>query len=136
MLALFAVAVVLLAVFVWWQARAPDPLLPLHIIRERNRAGCFLTMALAVIGMFGMFLFMTYYLQVILGYSPVRAGLAFLPLTVAIIVGATQISARLLNHVPPRVLMVPGMLLSAAAMVILTRMTVNSGYTGEILPRC
>jgi EmrB/QacA subfamily drug resistance transporter len=133
-LALFAVAVVLLAVFVWWQARAPDPLLPLHIIRERNRAGCFLTMALAVIGMFGMFLFMTYYLQVILGYSPVRAGLAFLPLTVAIIVGATQISARLLNHVPPRVLMVPGMLLSAAAMVILTRMTVNSGYTGEILP--
>jgi predicted MFS family arabinose efflux permease len=91
-------------------------------------------MALAVIGMFGMFLFMTYYLQVILGYSPVRAGLAFLPLTVAIIVGATQISARLLNHVPPRALMVPGMLLSAVAMVILTRMTVNSGYTGEILP--
>ncbi len=132
-LALFAVAAALLATFVWWQTRAPDPLLPLHIIRDRDRAGCFLTMALAVIGMFGMFLFMTYYLQVILGYSPVRAGLAFLPLTVAIIVGSTQISARLLHHVPPRALMVPGMLLSAIAMVILTRMTVHSSYTTEIL---
>jgi MFS family permease len=133
-LALFAVSAALLATFVWWQTRAPDPLLPLHIIRDRDRAGCFLTMALAVIGMFGMFLFMTYYLQVILGYSPVRAGLAFLPLTVAIIVGSTQISARLLHHVPPRALMVPGMLLSAIGMVILTRMTVHSSYTTEILP--
>ncbi|MDQ0812692.1 EmrB/QacA subfamily drug resistance transporter [Streptomyces sp. B3I7] len=133
-LALFAVAAVLLAAFVWWQTRAPDPLLPLHILRDRDRAGCFLTMGLAVIGMFGMFLFMTYYLQVILGYSPVRAGLAFLPLTVAIIVGSTQISARLLHHVPPRTLMVPGMLLSAIAMVILTRMTVHSSYTSELLP--
>jgi len=133
-LALFAVAAVLLATFVWWQTRAPDPLLPLHILRDRDRAGCFLTMGLAVIGMFGMFLFMTYYLQVILGYSPVRAGLAFLPLTVAIIVGSTQISARLLHHVPPRALMVPGMLLSAVAMVILTRMTVHSSYTSELLP--
>jgi EmrB/QacA subfamily drug resistance transporter len=133
-LALFAVAVALLAVFVRWQTRAPDPLLPLHIVRDRDRAGCFLTMALAVIGMFGVFLFMTYYLQVVLAYSPVRAGLAFLPLTVAIIVGSTQISARLLHHVPPRALMVPGMILSAVAMVILTRMTVHSSYTTEILP--
>ncbi len=71
-LALFAAGVVLLGIFVWWQTRAPVPLLPLHIIRDRNRAGCFLTMMLAVIGMFGLFLFMTYYLQVILDYSPCR----------------------------------------------------------------
>ncbi|MFC9468015.1 MFS transporter [Streptomyces coelicoflavus] len=133
-LALFALAVALLAAFVWWQTRAATPLLPLHVIRERNRAGCFLTMMLAVIGMFGLFLFMTYYLQVILGYSPVRTGLAFLPLTVAIVVGSTQISARLLPHVSPRMLMVPGMLLASGGMVILTRMTVHSEYVSEILP--
>jgi EmrB/QacA subfamily drug resistance transporter len=133
-LSLFAVGVVLLAAFVWWQARAPMPLLPLHIIRDRNRAGCFLTMALAVIGMFGLFLFMTYYLQAVLGYSPVKTGLAFLPLTAAIIIGSTQISARLLQRVPPRMLMVPGMVLAAGGMVILTQMTTDSSYATEILP--
>ncbi|WP_445280596.1 MFS transporter [Streptomyces sp. DSM 118148] len=133
-LALLASGAVLLAVFVRWQTRAPSPLLPLHIVRDRNRAGCFLTMMLAVIGMFGLFLFMTYYLQVVLGYSPVRAGLAFLPLTAAIIVGSTQISARLLQWVAPRMLMVPGMLLAASGLLLLTRMTVGSSYTGEILP--
>ncbi|MET8246022.1 MFS transporter [Streptomyces sp. NPDC005202] len=133
-LSLFAVGVVLLAVFVWWQTRAPMPLLPLHIIRDRNRAGCLLTMMLAVIGLFGLFLFMTYYLQGILGYSPLKTGLGFLPLTAAIIVGSTQISARLLQHVAPRMLMVPGMILSASGLMILTRMTVDSRYATELLP--
>ncbi|MFC5217873.1 MFS transporter [Streptomyces coerulescens] len=133
-LALFAGGVALLAVFVWWQTRAPVPLLPLHIIKERNRAGCFLTMALAVIGMFGLFLFMTYYLQVILDYSPVMTGLAFLPLTAAIIIGSTQIAARLLDHVAPRLLMGPGALLAAIGMVLLTRLTVHSSYATDILP--
>ncbi|MCW5250773.1 MULTISPECIES: MFS transporter [unclassified Streptomyces] len=133
-LALFAAALVLLAAFVWWQTRAPMPLLPLHIIRDRNRAGCFLTMMLAVIGMFGLFLFMTYYLQVILEYSPVRTGLAFLPMTIAIVIGSTQISARLLPRVGPRMLMVPGMLLASGGMVLLAQMTVASDYAGEILP--
>ncbi|MGC0348117.1 MULTISPECIES: MFS transporter [unclassified Streptomyces] len=132
--ALIAGGVVLLAAFVWWQSRAPHPLLPLHIVKDRNRAGCFLTMGLAVIGMFGLFLFMTYYLQVVLAYSPVRTGLAFLPMTAAIIVGSTQISARLMNHVAPRMLMVPGMVLAAGGMLVLTRMTVDSSYTTEILP--
>ncbi|MFF3939164.1 MFS transporter [Streptomyces phaeofaciens] len=133
-LGLFAAGIVLLTAFVWWQRRAPVPLLPLHVIKDRNRAGCFLTMGLAIIGMFGVFLFMTYYLQVILGYSPVKTGLAFLPLTAAIITGSTQISARLINRVAPRMLMVPGMLLAAGGMVILTQMTVDSSYTSEILP--
>nr|WSZ16334.1 MFS transporter [Streptomyces canus] len=133
-LTLIAGGVVLLAVFVWWQSRAPMPLLPLHIVKDRNRAGCFLTMGLAVIGMFGLFLFMTYYLQVVMAYSPVRTGLAFLPMTAAIIVGSTQISARLMNRVPPRMLMAPGMVLAAGGMLILTQMTVNSSYATEILP--
>ncbi|MFE2215552.1 MFS transporter [Streptomyces canus] len=133
-LTLIAGGVVLLAVFVWWQSRAPMPLLPLHIVKDRNRAGCFLTMGLAVIGMFGLFLFMTYYLQVVMAYSPVRTGLAFLPMTAAIIVGSTQISARLMNRVPPRMLMAPGMVLAASGMLILTQMTVTSSYATEILP--
>ncbi|MER7189123.1 MFS transporter [Streptomyces flaveolus] len=133
-LALFAAGIVLLGIFVWWQTRAPVPLLPLHIIRDRNRAGCFLTMMLAVIGMFGLFLFMTYYLQVILDYSPVQTGLAFLPLTATIVIGSTQISARLLPRVGPRMLMAPGMLLASGGMVILTQMTVHSQYTTDILP--
>ncbi|MDH6630091.1 EmrB/QacA subfamily drug resistance transporter [Streptomyces sp. LBL] len=133
-LALFAVGVVLLVTFVWWQSRAPSPLLPLHIVKDRNRAGCFLTMGLAIIGMFGLFLFMTYYLQVILGYSPLKTGLAFLPLTAAIIIGSTQISARLLNRVGPRMLMVPGMILASGGMMILTQMSVDSAYATEILP--
>ncbi|MFJ4683767.1 MFS transporter [Streptomyces sp. NPDC091377] len=133
-LALFAVGIALLVAFVWWQTRAPRPLLPLHIIKDRNRAGCFLTMTLATIGLFGLFLFLTYYLQVILGYSPVKTGLGFLPLTVAIIIGSTQISARLLQHVSPRTLMVPGMLLAAVGMLLLTRITIASDYAAEILP--
>ncbi|MET8078712.1 MFS transporter [Streptomyces sp. NPDC005303] len=133
-LTLIAGGVVLLAAFVWWQSRAANPLLPLHIVKDRNRAGCFLTMGLAVIGMFGLFLFMTYYLQVVLAYSPVRTGLAFLPMTAAIIVGSTQISARLMNRVPPRMLMAPGMVLAASGMLILTQMTVHSSYATEILP--
>ncbi|MBC9716565.1 MFS transporter [Streptomyces sp. TRM66268-LWL] len=126
--------VALLAVFVWWQTKAAKPLLPLHIIKERNRAGCFLTMGLATIGMFGLFLFMTYYLQVILGYSPVKTGLAFLPMTAAIIVGSTQIAARLMHHVAPRILMVPGMLLATGGLIILTGLTVHAEYATHVLP--
>ncbi|MCT9003458.1 MFS transporter [Streptomyces rhizosphaerihabitans] len=133
-LGLIAGGVALLIAFVWWQNRAPSPLLPLHIVKDRNRAGCFLTMGLAVIALFGMFLFMTYYLQVILGYSPVKTGLAFLPLTVAIIIGSTQISARLLPHVAPRMLMVPGTILAAGGMLIFTQLTVDSDYAGQLLP--
>ncbi|MGW4890482.1 MFS transporter [Streptomyces murinus] len=133
-LAMLAAGVLLLVAFVWWQARAPSPLLPLRILRSRDRAGCLLTMTFAVIGMFGLFLFMTYYLQVVLGYSPVRTGLAFLPMTAAIVAGSTQISARLLPHVPPRRLLVPGMLLATGGLLLLTRLTPHSSYAGEILP--
>ncbi|WP_370420683.1 MFS transporter [Streptomyces sp. QH1-20] len=133
-LALLAGGVVLLAVFTWWQTRARSPLLPPHIIRDRNRGGAFLTMGLAVVAMFGMFLFMTYYLQVVLGYSPVRTGMAFLPLTATIILTSTQISARLMTHVPPRTLMVPGALLAAVGLFLLTFLTVEPAYVSHVLP--
>ncbi|MFI9614389.1 MFS transporter [Streptomyces sp. NPDC052023] len=133
-LGLLAAGVALLAAFVWWQTRAPLPLLPLHIVRDRNRAGCYLTMMLAIMGMFGLFLFMTYYFQVVLGYSPAWSGLAFVPITAATVIGSTQIAGRLLQHVPPRTMMAPGMFLSASGMVLLTQLTVDSSYVVDILP--
>lgn len=133
-IALLISGIALLVAFAWWQARAAHPLLPLHIVKNRNRGGSMLTMGLATIGMFGVFLFMTYYLQSILGYSPVKTGFAFLPMSLAIIIGSTQISARLLHHVPPRLLMGPGLLLGAAGLFTLTFLDTHSSYAGHILP--
>ncbi|WP_199750326.1 MFS transporter [Streptomyces sp. NP10] len=134
-LTLFAVGVALLAVFVWWQSRAKHPMLPLHIVRDRTRAAALATMGLATVAMFGTFLFLTYYLQTILDYSPLRTGLAFLPMSVTIVIGATQIAARLLPHTaPPRNLMAPGMLLAAAGMLLLTRLSATSTYATGVLP--
>ena len=82
-MALLAVSAVLLAMFVLREARTPNPLLPLRIFADRNRAGAYITVALAIAGMFGAFLFLTYYLQVVLRFTPLQAGLAFLPMTVA-----------------------------------------------------
>ncbi|WP_097877866.1 MFS transporter [Streptomyces sp. ms184] len=133
-LTLFAVGVALLAVFVWWQSRAKHPMLPLHIVRDRTRAAALATMGLATVAMFGTFLFLTYYLQTILDYSPLRTGLAFLPMSVTIVIGATQIAARLLPHTAPRNLMAPGMLLAAAGMLLLTRLSATSTYATGVLP--
>ncbi|MFH8567729.1 MFS transporter [Streptomyces sp. NPDC017993] len=124
----------LLVAFTWWQGRARHPLLPLHIVRDRNRAGAFLTMGLALIALFGMFLFMTYYLQVVLGYSPLRTGLAFLPMTAMIIIGSTQISARLLHRLAPRILLVPGAVLVAVGLYLLTYLTAEPAFVSHVLP--
>ncbi|MEV0370364.1 MFS transporter [Streptomyces sp. NPDC050636] len=133
-IALLVGGVVLLGVFAWWQTRSRHPLLPLHIVRDRNRGGAFLTMGLSIIAMFGMFLFMTYYFQAVLGYSPVKAGLAFLPMVGAIVIGSTQISARLLHLVAPRMLMVPGALLVAVGLYLLTYLTARPAYASHVLP--
>src|SRR5207245_5337875 len=105
-IALLAVGGFLLALFVLREARTANPLLPLRILTDRNRAGAYITVALAIAGMFGAFLFLTYYLQVVLRYSPLRAGLAFLPLSVASQAGSLLIASRLMLPVHPRALMV------------------------------
>ena len=127
-------SVVLLAVFVLVESKVAYPLLPLRVVRDRNRGGSYLTLGLAVIGMFGMFLFMTFYLQGVRGYSPVIAGVAFLPMVVGMMIGATQIGARLVTRVRPRYLMGPGLLAASAALVILTNISVDSGYATVLLP--
>src|SRR6266581_2210994 len=93
-----------------------------------------MSVALAIAGMFGAFLFLTYYFQVVLHYSPVQAGLAFLPMTGASQFGSWAIASRLMPRVPPRALMAPGALVAAGGMAILTQLQVDSGYLTLILP--
>ncbi|MFD8300887.1 MFS transporter [Streptomyces sp. NPDC059690] len=131
---LLVAGVVLLAVFGWWQTRARVPLLPMSVVRDRQRIGAFLTVLLTTIGMFGVFLFLTYYMQGVLGYSPVKTGLAYLPITVGMITGSTQVAARLLNRVPPRTLLVPGLLLAAGALAIIAQVGTEPAYASHVLP--
>jgi EmrB/QacA subfamily drug resistance transporter len=131
---LLAASVVLLALFVAWEARAANPLLPLHIVLDRNRGGAYLTVALGIAGMFGAFLFLTYYLQVVLRFTPVQAGLAFLPMTLASQTGSWLIAARLMPRLPARALMAPGALVAAAGMGLLTQLQPDTNYLTLVLP--
>ncbi|MFE3584805.1 MFS transporter [Streptomyces vinaceus] len=132
--AMFVASAVLLAAFVFVESRVKSPLLPLRVLLERNRGGVYLSLGLAVIAMFGLFLFLTYYLQVVKGFSPVKTGFAFLPMIAGMITGSTQIGARLMTRVAPRLLMGPGFLLAATGMLLLTQLEVGSSYPALILP--
>jgi EmrB/QacA subfamily drug resistance transporter len=131
---LLATSALLLCLFVFRETRTAAALLPLNIVLDRNRAGAYVSVMLAIAGMFGAFLFLTYYFQVVLGYSPLQAGLAFLPMTVASQFGSWAIASRLMPHVPPRALMAPGALVAAAGMIVLTQLQVSGGYVTHVLP--
>ncbi|TDC47270.1 DHA2 family efflux MFS transporter permease subunit [Jiangella ureilytica] len=131
---MFVLTVVLLAAFVLVERKVKAPLLPLRVVLERNRGGVYLALGLAVIAMFGLFLFLTYYLQVVKGYSPIRSGVAFLPMVAGMVIGSTQLGARLMTRVPARYLMTPGLLVAAVGMLLLTQMTIDSSYAGLLLP--
>ncbi|MGW8972363.1 MFS transporter [Streptomyces platensis] len=133
-LGLFAAAAVLLLAFVLVEARVKAPLLPLRVLTDRNRAGVYASLGLAVIGMFGLFLFLTYYLQIVKGYTPVTTGLAFLPMIVGMVTGSTQIGARLMTRVRPRLLMAPGFTVAALGMLVLTQIDLDTSYPTLILP--
>jgi EmrB/QacA subfamily drug resistance transporter len=123
-----------LALLVYWETRASSPLLPLRVVLDRNRGGAYAAVALGIAGMFGAFLFLTYYLQRVLHYSPLEAGLAFLPMTVASQAGSWAIASRLMPHLPPRALMAPGAVVAAAGMAVLTSLQVDSSYLTHVLP--
>ncbi|MEU8517215.1 MFS transporter [Kitasatospora sp. NPDC048722] len=133
-LGLFVAAALLLTAFVLVERRVKAPLLPLRVVLDRNRGGVYLSLGMAVIGMFGLFLFLTYYLQIVLGYSPVLTGVAFLPMVAGMITGSTQIGARLMTRVPARFLMAPGFLVASIGMLILTQIGLDSSYPVHILP--
>ncbi|WP_406170262.1 MFS transporter [Streptomyces sp. NBC_00996] len=131
---LFVASAVLLAAFILTESRVKAPLLPLRVITERNRGGVYLSLGLAIIAMFGLFLFLTYYLQIVKGYSPVKTGFAFLPMIGGMMVGSTQIGTRLMTRVAPRLLMAPGFVVAAVGMLLLTQLEIGSSYAGVILP--
>ncbi|MGW0538666.1 MFS transporter [Streptomyces sp. NPDC003032] len=133
-LGLFALALVLLIVFVLVEQRVKAPLLPLRVVLDRNRGGAYLAMLLSVAGMFAMFLFITFYLQVVKGFSPLQTGLAFLPMSVATVAGSTQIGARLAPRLPARSLMAPALLVAAAGMAVLAQITPHTSYAAVVLP--
>jgi predicted MFS family arabinose efflux permease len=129
-----AAGAVLLAVFVAIQIRAAHPLMPLRVVLDRNRGGSFLALAIVGLGTFGVFLFATYYLQEIKGYSPSRTGLAFLPLSAALVIAATVANARLLPRTGPRLVMASGMALAAIGMGLFAQLGVHSSYAAHLLP--
>ncbi|WP_189152300.1 MFS transporter [Streptomyces lacrimifluminis] len=131
---LLAVALVLLAVFVALQAKVRNPLLPLRVLADRNRAGAFLAIGLTMIGLFGLLFILTYQLQEVMGFSPLKTGLAILPATVGTVLVATQVTPRLMPIVSARLLVAPGMALAAAGLLNLGRLQPDSSYAMTLLP--
>jgi EmrB/QacA subfamily drug resistance transporter len=131
---LLLAGVVLLAAFVAVESRVARPLLPLRVVLSRTRGSAYFAVAVAIIAMFGMLLLLTYYLQIVKGYSPVRTGIAFLPMTGAVLVSAGGIASRLLTRVPPRALIVPGLLVAAGGLAWLARLDATTSYASGVLP--
>ncbi|WP_330249788.1 MFS transporter [Nocardia sp. NBC_00565] len=125
---------VLLAVFVFIETRVANPLLPLRIVLDRTRGGSFLTVFVMGIGMFAIFLFLTYYMQLSMGYSPIKTGLAFLPMVAGMVVSSTTVPSLLLPKVGPKIVVSGGFLVAALGMAWLTQIGLDSGYVTHILP--
>lgn len=132
--AFLAAGTLLLGVFVLIESKVKAPLLPMRIVLDRNRGGSYLAVFVASAGMFGVFLFLTYYLQASRGYSPVTTGLAFLPMIGTLVITATLATAKALPIFGPRPLVSSGMAIAGVAMELLTRLGLHTGYGGTILP--
>jgi len=132
--AFLAGSAALLAGFVALQRRAAHPLLPLRVVADRNRGASFLAIGTAGAGLFGVFLFLTFYLQNTKGLTPLETGLAFLPLSFSVAPTVAIVSTRILPRTGPRPLVPLGMLLAAAGLVLLTRVGVDTAYASHVLP--
>lgn len=132
-LAFLVVAVVMLTAFVVIESRSTHPLLPIRVVTERNRGGAYVASLLAGAALFGMFLFLTYYLQGTLGYSPLRTGFAFLPFSLGVIISATAASS-LLTRVDPRWIMGSGLLMGSLGILWFTQLSVHSDYWTHVFP--
>jgi EmrB/QacA subfamily drug resistance transporter len=125
---------VLLAAFVWIETKVAHPLLPLRIVADRTRGASYLTVFVMGIGMFAIFLFLTYYMQLTLAYTPIVTGLAFLPMVAGMVASSTTAPSLLLPRVGPKVVISGGFLVAAAGMLWLTQIGLDSGYLTHILP--
>ncbi|WP_329128573.1 MFS transporter [Streptomyces sp. NBC_01476] len=126
--------ILLLLGFVGVERRAPHPLIPLRVVLDRNRGAAYLSLLLGSASLFALFLFLTYYFQGILGYSPIRTGLAFLPLPVGIAVGATVAQSVLLPRLTARSIIGGGLSLSAAGAALLAQVGLHAEYASRVLP--
>jgi EmrB/QacA subfamily drug resistance transporter len=127
----FGAAVVLLAVFVVTETRARQPITPMRLFTDVSRVGSFVARLLLIAGMFGMFFFLTQFLQKVMGFSPIRAGVAFLPMTIALF-GVSRLAPRLMPRLGAKPLMIAGMLPAIASMTWLSRVTPETTYWGGV----
>jgi EmrB/QacA subfamily drug resistance transporter len=132
-----AVGVVLLTGFALWQGRAAHPLLVTAghdgVVQDRNRGGAYASMLIGTAGLFGIFLFLTYYLQQTLGYSPLVTGVAFLPMSAGLIVAANLATITLMPRFGPKPLIASGMLSATAGTAWLAQLGAHTGYAAGVL---
>ncbi|MFK0287423.1 MFS transporter [Streptomyces sp. NPDC090499] len=128
------VGAVLLAVFVWLESRVAHPLLPLRVVLDRTRGGSFMAVFVIGMGMFSIFLFLTYYFAASLGYSPIKTGLVYLPMVAAVVASSTTMPVLVLPRVGPKIVITAGFLFAAAGMALLTRIELDSTYATHIMP--
>ena len=124
----------LLVVFVWLETTVAHPLLPLRVVLDRTRGGSFVAVFVIGMGMFSIFLFLTYYFAASLGYSPIKTGLAYLPMVAAVAISSTTTSLRVLPKVGPKIVVSASFLVAAAGMAMLTRLSLDSTYAAHIMP--
>jgi predicted MFS family arabinose efflux permease len=132
-LAGFAVAAVLIGAFVVIERRQADPLVPLRIFSNRGLAASDATMLVVAAALFGVFFFCTLYLQQVLGYSALETGVAYLPLSLAII-GASALASRLVDRLTPKPVLAAGLIVSTAGFLLLARVSGHSDYWSHLLP--
>lgn len=132
-LGFLALAVVLLAAFMAVELRSANPLLPVAVILDRNRGGSYLASLFVGAGLFSMFLFLTYYFQINLGYSPLKSGFAFLPFSIGIIITA-GVTAQILPRTGPKPLMLLGAIMSTVGLFLFTFLSQSSSWIVAVLP--
>ena len=126
-------ALVLLVAFIFIESKVANPMMPLRVVTERNRGGSYLGSLIVGAGLFSMFLFLGLYLQIVLGYTPLKSGFAFLPFTAGIIVFA-GVASQLLPKFGPKPLMVPGLIFAGIGLLMLTQITPDTSYVSHVLP--
>ncbi|MEV1083446.1 MFS transporter [Streptomyces sp. NPDC050211] len=129
----FASAAVLLVAFLLIQSRAADPMMPLRLFKDRTRSGSYATMLFIGAGMFATFYFLALYMQLILGYSAVKTGFAYLPFSIGMATAA-GVSSKLVTHFAPRLIAAPGLMVAAGGMFWFATLETDSSYVGHLMP--
>ena len=131
-LASLTASVALLVSFVLIEMRSSRPLLPMRVLADRNRSGAYLIMLCVATGLFGLFFFLTLFIQTVLGYSAIRSGIAYLPFAVGVVI-ASALASQLVPRIGPRPLIVTGAAMVAGGMFWFSRLTEHSSYAGDLL---